>query len=378
MDNDKSNVFLDYDADDSSYSSRITRALLTPLRPFISKNAVTAYLGTVLFFVTAICMVVVSVLAYALFYYNVIPQVGLERTVHLQFGEGNPWGIATLETGLVSFQRYDVHVELELPHTPSNRAAGNFMLDLSLLSQPSTSARTGENTSPQTIFHSRRPASLSYASPLIDISKKITFMPFYILGWQREAERLVVGMMERIEFPRGAFNIPGSLRLELHSHVEMQFYAAKVTFRANLTGLRWIMYQWRITSFFVLTSMFWSVSMFSFSLSWIILPCFFASSRTNKEEERVKDKDDQEGRTTLKEEPVEKPGLSEARPSTEMFISESQIKQEVGSEEEDETEPELLHDPGFLQRSGASGSGIGSEITEAVGLQQRRSHVFES
>ncbi|KAL2810679.1 putative adipose-regulatory protein-domain-containing protein [Aspergillus granulosus] len=233
---------LDYDEDNSSFVSRITSALLTPLRPFISKNAVTAYLGTFLFFVTAICMVFVSVLAYGLFYYNVIPQVGLERIVHLQFGEGHPWGIATLDSGLVPFQPYDVHVELELPQTPSNLAAGNFMLDLSLLSQPSTSASSGDNTSPQIISRSRRPAILSYASPLISISKKVTFMPLYVLGWQREAERLVVRMMERVEFSRGALNIPGSVRLELHSHTEMQVYVAKVTFRANLTGLRYSLY----------------------------------------------------------------------------------------------------------------------------------------
>ncbi|KAL2860375.1 putative adipose-regulatory protein-domain-containing protein [Aspergillus pseudodeflectus] len=370
---------LDYEEDHSSFISRITSALLTPLSAVVSKNAVTAYLGTFLFFVTAICMIFVSVFAYGLFYYNVIPHVGLERVVHLQFGEAHPWGIATLDSSLVSFQPYDVHVELELPQTPSNLAAGNFMLDLSLLSQPSTSASTGENSSPQIISHSRRPAILSYASPLIDISRKVTFMPLYILGWQREAERLVVRMMERVEFTRGALNIPGSARLELHSQVEMQVYAAKVIFRAHLTGLRWIMYRWRITSFFVFTSMFWSVSMFSFSLSWIILPCFFASSRTKKQKGEVKAEDEREGPRTIKQEPVEQLGFQEAEPSAEPSIRGSNIKQEADTEEEDEPDSdELLHDPGLLHSSGTSGSGTGIENDEAAGLQQRRGHLFES
>lgn len=39
-----------------------------------------------MFFATAICMIFVSALAYGVFYYNFIPRVGLERTVHLQFG----------------------------------------------------------------------------------------------------------------------------------------------------------------------------------------------------------------------------------------------------------------------------------------------------
>ncbi|KAL2854378.1 putative adipose-regulatory protein-domain-containing protein [Aspergillus pseudoustus] len=284
-----------------------------------------------------------------------------------------------MDSSLVSFQPYDVHVELELPRTPSNLAAGNFMLDLSLLSQPSTSARTGENASPQIISRSRRPAILSYASPLIDISKKVAFMPLYILGLQREAERLVVRMMERVEFTRGALNIPGSVRLELHSQVEMQVYAAKVTFKANLTGLRWIMYHWRITSFFVFTSMFWSVSMFSFSLSWVILPCFVASPRIKKGKEEVKASEyEPEFPTAIKEEPVEKLSFPEAEPSAEPSPGESHIKQEIGSEEEDGTDPELLHDPGPLQSSGAFGFQTGAANDETAGLQQRRGHLFES
>ncbi|KAJ0424117.1 putative adipose-regulatory protein-domain-containing protein [Aspergillus carlsbadensis] len=371
MDNGKSYAEESNYEDQSSFISSITSALLTPLSPIVSKNAVTAYIGTFLFFVTAICMLFVSIFAYGLFYYNVIPQVGLERTVHLQFGsEGHPWGIATLDSSLVSFQPYDVHVELELPKTPSNLVAGNFMLDLSLLSQPSTSASTGENSSPQVISHSRRPAILSYASPLIDISRKVAFMPLYIVGWQREAERLVVRMMERIEFSRGTLNIPGTARLELHSQVEMQVYAAKVTFRAHLTGLRCIMYRWKITSFFVFTSMFWSVSMFSFSLSWFILPCFFASSRTKKEKEGAKAEDEREGPRTIKQEPVEKLSFQEAEPSAEPSMSESSIKQEARTEEEDEPDcDELLHDPGPLQSAGTSGSGTGMENNEAAGLQ---------
>ena len=60
--------------------------LLEPLRVLVSRNALTAYLSTFMFFATAICMIFVSALAYGVFYYNFIPRVGLERIVHLQFG----------------------------------------------------------------------------------------------------------------------------------------------------------------------------------------------------------------------------------------------------------------------------------------------------
>lgn len=113
------------------------------------------------------------------------------------------------------------------------------MLDLTLFSHSSTSAQTGENITAPPISRSRRPAILTYTSPLIDISSKISFMPLYVLGWKREAERLVVRMMEGVEFSRGAHNIPETLRLELNSKEEMQVYQAKVTFRTRFTGLRY-------------------------------------------------------------------------------------------------------------------------------------------
>lgn len=153
--------------------------------------------------------------------------------------DGHPWGTAVLDSGLVSSQPYDVHVEVELPRTPSNLDTGNFMLDLTLFSHSSTSAQTGENTTAPPISRSRRPAILTYTSPLIDIASKISFMPLYVLGWKQEAERLVVRMMEGVEFSRGAHNIPETLRLELNSKEEMQVYSAKVTFRTRFTGIRY-------------------------------------------------------------------------------------------------------------------------------------------
>ncbi|GAB1203293.1 hypothetical protein APSETT445_001922 [Aspergillus pseudonomiae] len=212
-------------------------ALVRYTRPFFSKQAQKAYLGTLLFIGTGLCMLFGSALAYGVFYYRFVPQVGVGRVVHLQFGDGHPWGIASLGSELVSLQAYDVNVKLELPRTPSNLAAGNFMLDLTLVSQPSTSVLTGTNSSTFPLSRSRRPAILTYASPLVDTASKLSLMPFYVFGWTREAEKLVVPMMERVEFARGRRNLPESLRLEIHSNEEMQIYKATVEFKARFTGL---------------------------------------------------------------------------------------------------------------------------------------------
>ncbi|KAL4906107.1 hypothetical protein BDW74DRAFT_151287 [Aspergillus multicolor] len=361
---------------DPSFAAKTTNSLLEPLRPLVSKKALTAYLGTFFFFATAVCMIFLSILAYGVFYYNFIPQVGLERIVHLQFGDGHPWGIAALDSALISSQTYDVHVELELPRTPSNLATGNFMLDLTLLSHSSTSARTGENITAPPISRSRRHAILTYASPLIDITSKLSFMPLYVLGWKLEAERLVVPMMERVEFSRGAHNVPETLRLEVHSEEKMQFYSAKVKFRASFTGLRWIMYHWRIPSFFVFSFMFWSVAMFSFSLCWVLLACVFNNGVKTEEddEESIKTEDESESEPTIKEEPSEKLSLPEIESTT------ASSDRGFDSDSDDE----LNHDVGRRRMimtldSGPSESGLGTGTERAgpSGIQRRRSRLLK-
>ncbi|KAL4754096.1 putative adipose-regulatory protein-domain-containing protein [Aspergillus terricola var. indicus] len=323
-------------------------------------------------------MIFVSALAYGVFYCNFIPRVGLERIVHLQFGDGHPWGIAALDSDLISSQAYNVHVELELPRTPSNLASGNFMLDLTLLSQSSSSARTGGEITAQPISHSRRPAILTYASPLVDISSKASFMPLYVLGWKREAERLVVPMMERVEFSRGAHNVPDALRLEVQSEEKMQFYSAKVKFTASFTGLRWIMYHWRIPSFFVFSFMFWSVSMFSFSLSWIVLACLSNKVvKTEEEDEGVKEEEDSENEPTIKEEQSEKLGLLDIESTTQTSDREGETDSDDGMNH--------LYDVGRKRRittaesgpSEAAGSGTGTESAGPSGVQRRRSRLLK-
>lgn len=150
---------------------------------------------------------------------------------------GNPQGVVALGTRLVSSQPYDVTVNLNLPRTPSNIAAGNFMLELSLLS-PTTNSLLSASPPSEVLAHSLRPAILTYASPIIDTASKVSQLPWYLLGWRKEAERLEVSLMEGVKFSRGWRNVPGTLKLEIHSAEPMQIYEATVKFVARFSGLR--------------------------------------------------------------------------------------------------------------------------------------------
>src|SRR5450755_4398515 len=150
--------------------------VLVPVNLATSRPAIKAYLSTLLFLAFSLILVAISTTAYALFYYSYVPQLGLETTLHLQYGDAaHAHATATLDSSALSSQQpYDISLELHLPRTPTNLAAGNFMLDLSLLSRPSstTTAPAAGAVPPNSstpLAHSRRPAILPYQSPLLAV-----------------------------------------------------------------------------------------------------------------------------------------------------------------------------------------------------------------
>lgn len=62
------------------------RIVFTPFRALFSREARKTYLGAILFLSTSIALFCVAAVAYWMFYLNYVPQIGLTRVVHLQFG----------------------------------------------------------------------------------------------------------------------------------------------------------------------------------------------------------------------------------------------------------------------------------------------------
>ncbi|KAL8716261.1 MAG: hypothetical protein Q9220_000166 [cf. Caloplaca sp. 1 TL-2023] len=263
---------------------------LLPFHAVVSKPAQRAYLGTALVAATSLLLLGVSSVAYILFYWGFVPDVSVERDVGLQFGESHhPYGLATLGSSLTSLQPYDVTVFLHLPRTPNNIAAGNFMLDLELLAPlpPSSKGTKVEVGQQQRLAHARRAAILTYASPVVDTASTVVGLPWYILGWKTESERLEVKMFEGVEFPRGWTNVPQSLKLvvEADGGEKMQFYEVGVRIAARFGGLRWIMYHHRILSYIIFTSLFWSSSMISALVAWLVLSSYLSTHHTTAKKE---------------------------------------------------------------------------------------------
>lgn len=171
------------------------------------------------------------------------------------------------------------------------------MLDLSLLG-PSTATTPSTSILPTSIYnpnstatlaHSRRPAILTYTSPVVETANTLSGLPWYIMGWKSESEVLSVSMLEGVEFAKGWARIPQSVRVVVEADEKMQFYEVGVRIIAKLGGLRWILYHHRIISFLFFTTAFWASSMISMALAWFAISTYLGSSTTVKTESETSD-----------------------------------------------------------------------------------------
>ncbi|KAI9786638.1 MAG: hypothetical protein M1839_006189 [Geoglossum umbratile] len=377
---------------------------LAPFRVAVSKPAQRAYIRTLLFILTGALLLVSAIVAYVVFYYNYIPQIGVERVVHLQFGDGNPYGYASLGQGLVSQQAYDVYIHLHLPRSPPNRAAGNFMLDLSLIS-PNSATHLAAPSETDVLAHSRRPAILTYMSPLANIVNTIAEVPLLLLGFRKEAEKLDVRMMEVVEFAKGWRNVPNSLRLEVQADEKMQVYSTSVRFVARFTGLRWVMYNHRIISFLAGTALFWLIELSFTALAWITLSYYLTLNNAPTQSSPTIKPEPDETDSPLSSTPRTFPTFSRRPPlqyptprttpgpdpstgddgeSSEdlVFEREPALAGEADDEEEEEEKEEGIGEGEMFSVGRTAGletrptdSGIGTSMEEGRGrgLQRRRS-----
>ncbi|KIX02980.1 uncharacterized protein Z518_06530 [Rhinocladiella mackenziei CBS 650.93] len=295
-------------ADPSSFDNEENESLarqalslvLAPVHLLTSRTAIKAYLSTLLFLATSTVLLAISSFAYGFFYYNYIPQINLERVMYLQYGQGpHPHATTALDTSaLVSQQAYDVELILDMPRTPKNVDAGNFMLDLSLLGPgvhaknipDPVSAWLANITSENLLYHSRRPATLPYASPILSVSHMLLNLPWHLLNFRDlDSSHLVVPMFEKLSFPRGSRNVPTHARLEIQSSTILQVYDAKLAFRAKFQGLRYLIYNYRVTAFVIFTALFYTVSVTSMALAWALISNLLSSGeKPDGESGRIK------------------------------------------------------------------------------------------
>lgn len=282
-----------------------------PFQLATSPTAVKAYLTTALFLFTSFVLLSISTTAYAFFYYNYIPQTDLERPIYLQYDlDQYPMAEIQLDPSvLISQQPYDVSVTLHMPHGPVNKASGNFMLDLTLHGKKKKDTMQStilekmnmDEMIPSPPLHSsRRPALVPYSSLPASLARKIIYTPLHILTssktYDPDSVTLTVPMFEEIEFARGKDNIPTHAKLVIQTQrpsapiytasstipiPHLEVYSAKLTFQVRFHGLRYLVYNHRILSFLIFSSIFYGVSISTVAVVWAVLAMLFRTDTSS-------------------------------------------------------------------------------------------------
>ncbi|OIW25017.1 hypothetical protein CONLIGDRAFT_78232 [Coniochaeta ligniaria NRRL 30616] len=375
-------------------------------RTATSKTAQRTLLNTVLLTSASAILYAFAALAYIIFYNAYLPDQVTTLPIHLQYGYGpNPYGVSPLPS-IKDYQAYDISVSLTLPRSPTNIDRGNFMIALHLLDRPGTAIsppapdlQHPADTTPASLFPppdprthlstrrilhtSHRPALIPYTDPIVSLAYRLLFLPGHILfpsSSRASTTSLTIPLAESLSFPvpKGPKSVPSSLFLELQSGQSLRVSAASVTITAQLSGLRWLMHTYRVSSFIAGTTAFWGCEVAFMAAAWLALSTIFSgpaeSDRTPKleagEKERKKiageyDMSDTERTfpTTSRAPPLKYESVKEEDVSA---VSMAELPVAAGGEADDEDD-----DGG----EGWRDSGIGTSYSDAgaaVGGVRRR------
>ncbi|KAK4190773.1 putative adipose-regulatory protein-domain-containing protein [Podospora australis] len=402
-------------------------------------------ISTVLLVIATVFLYGIAVVGYAIFYYAYLPDMVREVPVHLQYGWGvNPFGVVITEQGgrelFQQRQSYDVLVELTLPKTIENGRKGNWMVVMHWLAEGETASQqqkggswglggggggdTRGGKAPMYYFGAAageqkvgggdlvttfslggyvrdkkllgtaaRAAIVPYEDALVSAAGRLLFLPWHIFfPRQAEAVTLKIAMAEGLRFERGE-TLPKSLVLELQAGQGLQVYSAKVVLVAQLRGLRYLMYRWRLTTFFVITGGFWVMEVVLMCVAALVMG-YWLSGRTKDpldgndaklfegDDVQVK-KEDGEGEGMSDTERTF-PTASSTQPALKYESSSNETRAIKKEEEGEEEEDVLIRIPDFGvegddeedgEGSGFRDSGIGTSYSDAargVGGARRR------
>lgn len=228
---------------------------------------------------------------------------------------------------------------------------------------------TSTSISPEDLLYSsRRQAILTYTSKLVSLSSQIVALPFYVIGIKKESEVLHIPMGESATFNRGWKNVPGYAMLELQAGQEVQVYDVRLHFKARFSGIRWLMYNYRILSFILFTSAFWGFEVVFAGLSWLILRSIFASDHTKK----VDGKSEEENGIKTEQEDFDEPDLSDTPRNFPTYGRQLPLRYEPSVKEEMDSEEYVLDETSIQPLAGEADDEDDDDVGEFGDLRGGR------
>ncbi|KAM8968838.1 seipin [Sarcophilus harrisii] len=200
-------------------------------------------------FCTILLLLWVSVFLYASFYYSYMPTVSHLSPVHVSYrtdcGSAGPVlcsfpvaNVSLVKGGrdrvLMYGQPYRISLELEMPESPVNQELGMFMVTIACYT------RGG-----RVISSSARSAMLHYRSTLLRLLDTLVFSGLFLSGFAEQKQLLEVELYA--DYREDSYMPTTGAVIEIHS-TRIQLYGAQLRIHAHFTGLRYLLYNFPVTS----------------------------------------------------------------------------------------------------------------------------------
>ena len=209
-------------------------------------------LQALLLFCVIVLLLWVSIFLYGSFYYSYMPTVSFSAPVHYQYNTdcdaSEPLlcsfpmaNVSLLKNGrdqvMANGQPYRVSLELEMPESPVNEQLGMFMVKISCY------AKGGE-----TVSSVARSTMLHYRSTVLQTLSTLFFSPILMTGITEQKQLVDVELYS--DYRMNAYLPTVGAIIEIHSK-RVQIYSAQLRIHAYFTGVRYVLYNFPLTSAFL-------------------------------------------------------------------------------------------------------------------------------
>uniref|UniRef100_A0A670JM68 Seipin n=1 Tax=Podarcis muralis TaxID=64176 RepID=A0A670JM68_PODMU len=189
----------------------------------------------------------ISVFLYGSFYYSYMPTVSYVSPVHYKTDCGQIGSeLCSFPVANVSFikdsrdrvlmygQPYRISLELELPESPVNQNLGMFMVVISCYTKGG-----------HIISSSARSAILHYRSSLLQMLDTFAFASLFLAGFTEQKQLLDVELYS--DYKEDSYTPTVGAVIEIQT-TKIQIYGAQLRIHAHFTGLRYLLYNFPVTS----------------------------------------------------------------------------------------------------------------------------------
>lgn len=200
-------------------------------------------------FCTLSLLMWLSIFLYGSFYYSYMPTVSFSTPVHFYYAsdcDGAQPGLCSFPTANISFmknerdqvmakgQPYRLSLELEMPESPVNEQLGMFMIKMSCYTK---GGKAVSSVARSTMLH--------YRSSLLQTLSTLFFSPLLLTGMAEQKQLIEVELYP--DHKSNAYQPTVGAVIEVQSR-RVQIYSAQLRIHAYFTGIRYLLYNFPLTS----------------------------------------------------------------------------------------------------------------------------------